>query len=89
MSGLSLGVKNERADAGRDGGTRVARPTFLGRERGREKKNCCSADHGHEWQPHAVVSQSAKCDDHTIYYILYPIYYVLYTIYYILVAHVE
>ena len=56
---------DEQADAGRDGGTRLARPNSQARTGTGEYYFPCSADHEQDWQPYPVDPYSAICDDHT------------------------
>ena len=60
---------DEQADAGRDGGTRLARPNSQARTGTGEYYFPCSADHEQDWQPYPVDPYSAICDDHTYTYI--------------------
>ena len=58
---LSLGVENERADAGRDGRTCLARQNRQ-TQTGTVKiilHHPCSADHEQVWQPYSVDPYSA------------------------------
>ena len=55
--------RNERADAGRDGRTRLARPNSCANG-DREIPGIhfpCSADHEQDWQPYLVDPYSATC----------------------------
>ena len=59
---------DEQADAGRDGGTYLARPNFLARTgTGKYPFSPYSADHEQDWQPDPVDPYSANIisDDHT------------------------
>ena len=56
---------DEQADAGRDGGTRLARPNSQARTGTGEYYFPCSANHEQDWQPYPVDPYSAICDDHT------------------------
>ena len=47
---FSLGVENERADAGRDGRTILARPNLHSRMGTGKFRFPCSADHKQDWQ---------------------------------------
>ena len=60
---------DEQADAGRDGGARLARPNYQARMGQGNINFPCSADDEQDWQPYPVDPYSAICDDHT--YILY------------------
>ena len=56
-------MENKRADAGRDGSTRLARLNFQAR-RGTDKEVFifpCSVGHEQDWQPYPVDPYSALC----------------------------
>ena len=57
--------RDEQADAGRDGRTRLARPNSQARTGTGEYYFPCSADHEQDWQPYPVDPYPAICDDHT------------------------
>ena len=57
---------DERAQAGRDCRTRLARPLYSQRERGQGNiRFPCSADHKQDWQPYSVDPYSCYMCDHT------------------------
>ena len=64
-TGSSIGVENERADAGRDGTAEpVSRDQIFRREGDRGKIHFpCSADHELDWQPYPVDPDSAISND--------------------------
>ena len=58
---FSLNVENERADAGLDDQTHIARPNSQARKgTGKKTHFPCSADHEQDWQSYSVDSDSAK-----------------------------
>ena len=61
----AFGGVNERAEAGRDGRTRLASPKSQARA-GKEKNEFPRpADHKQDWQPYPVDPYSAESADHT------------------------
>ena len=65
---FSSSVENGRADAGRDGRSRLARPKSSAENGDRENTIfffSCSADHEQDWQPYPVDPYSGTRDDHT------------------------
>ena len=65
---FSLSVKNEQADAGRDGQTCLARPNSHARTgTGKKAKTYfpCWADHEQDWQPYPVDPYSVVSDGYT------------------------
>ena len=67
---FSLSMGNEKADAGRDGRSRLARSNSQART-GTRKYSLFprSADHEQNWQPYLVDLYSAICDDLTFEYV--------------------
>ena len=63
-------MENERADAGQDVLTRLARPNSQARTGTGDVIFPCLADHEQNWQPYPVDPYYAMCDDH----IYVPIY---------------
>ena len=59
---LSLSVENKRADAGRDGRTRLARPISQAPTRAGKKTFPCPAAHKQEWQPYPADPSSDISD---------------------------
>ena len=58
-------MENNKADAGRDGRPRLARPNSQARAGTGKTHFPCSADHEQGWQLYLVDRYSALCDDHT------------------------
>ena len=64
---FSLGVERARADAGRDGRTRLARPNSQARTgTGKICLPFSSDQEEQDWQPYPVDAQSAERDDDTL-----------------------
>ena len=68
---FSLSVENERADAGRDGQTCLARPNSQARTGTAKFHFPSSADHDQDWHPYPVDPYSAIYDGHTYIHVLY------------------
>ena len=58
-------MENERADAGRDGQTRLAEPNLDTNGEG-GNPFACSADHEQDWQQCPVDPYYAESADHTV-----------------------
>ena len=57
-------VENERADARRDGQTRLARPNSQVRTETGKNYVSCSVEHEQDWQPRPVDPYSAEIADY-------------------------
>ena len=64
---------DEQADAGRNGGTRLARPNSQARTGTGEYYFACSADHEQDWQPYPVDPYSAMYVSYVCMVITYSI----------------